>query len=548
MRKFQNLLSSLFLILLLVFSTTNVLAQTAATSEKVAPTLSTTEQESSKQVKTELIKEITTKLTDPEMEGRGTATPGGERAAKYIAEQFQKLGLKPLGDKDSYLQAIKFNSREITNESVLELGQTQLKHVENFGVLFPQPDKDINVTSEIVFAGYGLSAPEVNHDDFANVDVKGKIVVILSGRPKNVEIPAKYNSQTLFLKNLTSRGVAGIVISSFGGSSIKGVAEFLARPKLVVADAKTNFPFQIPVILADDATIEKLIAGGELTLAQLKEKAQNNEYVSFSTKNSLTIKIKVKTSEALASNVVGLLEGSDPKLKEEAIVYSAHYDAYGKKADGTIYPGAADNALGVATVISIAEAFTKSRPKRSVIFLAVTAEEMGLIGSEYWVNHPTWPLEKISANINYDGIGVETYGPVKRITGFGMEYSSLGDLMQEITLATGGTVFADPFPEEKVFYRSDHFSFVRKGVPAIMLLGAPDGDEKETIARARKFLSTDYHKPTDTIKADWNWEGPRQLGAVGFLMGLRLANSDKMAEWKPNTEFNHPRGTDLKTE
>lgn len=136
MRKFQNLLSSLFLILLLVFSTTNVLAQTAATSEKLAPTLSTTEQESSKQVKTELIKEITTKLTDPEMEGRGTATPGGERAAKYIAEQFQKLGLKPLGDKDSYLQAIKFNSREITNESVLELGQTQLKHVENLECFF----------------------------------------------------------------------------------------------------------------------------------------------------------------------------------------------------------------------------------------------------------------------------------------------------------------------------------------------------------------------------------------------------------------------------
>jgi Zn-dependent M28 family amino/carboxypeptidase len=244
--------------------------------------------------------------------------------------------------------------------------------------------------------------------------------------------------------------------------------------------------------------------------------------------------------------VAGVLEGSDAKLKEEAVVFSAHYDAYGLD-NGRIYPGAADNALGTATITAIAEAFVKSfptpasRPRRSIIFLVVTGEEYGLYGSEYWVQHPTWPLEKVAADINFDGIGTEIYGPVKRVVAFGAEHSDLGTVFEDVAAATGNIVTPDPLPEENAFVRSDHYAFVKKGVPALMLLGGPAGDVSIWTPRAKKWLETDYHSPSDTVKPDWNWTGPQTLGQVGMIIGLRVANTDAMPIWRTTSPFNKPR-------
>jgi Zn-dependent M28 family amino/carboxypeptidase len=190
-------------------------------------------------------------------------------------------------------------------------------------------------------------------------------------------------------------------------------------------------------------------------------------------------------------------------------------------------------------MVSIAEAFSKAsaRPRRSVAFLATTGEEYGLLGAEYWVKHPTWPLAKLAADINFDGIGTEVYGPLKRVIGFGIEYSSLGTMLEAVAAATGKEITPDPFPEEKAFYRSDHYAFVKAGVPALMLEGGPGGDFAPTIARAKKWLITDYHQTADTVQPGWNWDGARALAEEGLILGMRVAAGDEMPQWLPSAPF-----------
>jgi hypothetical protein len=379
----------------------------------------------------------------------------------------------------------------------------------------------------------------------AGLDVKGKIVVLVSGRPKNVDEAAwsKATSSHVISRNLIARGAAGLILAYVGTKEqpYSLIARYLMRRQVALADTSSPAPTLKlpPAVAASSEAVEKLFAGSGMSFAQAMSKAESGEFASRSLNKSATIAVRVKQEEGTGSNVVGLLEGSDSKLKEQAVVYTAHYDAFGVGTDGTIYPGAADNALGVGMIMSIAEAFTKSptRPRRSVIFLAVTGEEYGLLGAEHWVSHPTWPLEKVAADLNFDGIGTEVYGPVKRIVGFGAEYSELGTLLGAVAAATGSTVIPDPVPEEKAFYRSDHYAFVKRGVPALMLLGAPDGDMAQFLARAKKWLDTDYHQPTDIVRPEWNWDGPRTLAMTGLLIGMRVANADVMPAWLPSAPF-----------
>jgi Zn-dependent M28 family amino/carboxypeptidase len=295
-----------------------------------------------------------------------------------------------------------------------------------------------------------------------------------------------------------------------------------------------------------EAAAEKMFAASGVTWADADAKAKRDDFKPIDLKQSGTITIKLKKTLGVGNNVVGLLEGSDPKLKSEALVYSAHYDAYGLSSDNRIYHGAADNALGVAEMLSIAEVLTRAenKPRRSIIFLAVTGEEYGGYGSDYWVKNPTWRIKQVAADLNLDGMGTEVYGPVKVLVGYGAEHSSLGGLLNEVAVATGLRVVPDPMPEEKSFYRSDHYFFVKKGVPGIMILGAPDGTTESWTDRLKKWEKTDYHQPTDIVRPDWDWSGPRTVAGVMLLMGLRAANADSMPEWVPSSIFNRERGTD----
>lgn len=518
--------------------------QAAATvAVKSAASLSETERAAAARVRAETIRKITTELSAPDMQGRGTAQPGGERAARYIADRFSKIGLKPLGDNGTFLQAIKFKSSQVLPESSIKAGDAVLKQGADFVLAPPYTSDQLEATGQLVFAGYGVTSTELKRDDLEGIDVKGKVVVIMSGRPQNVDEAAwkKAASPMALARNLIMKGASGIILANVGTTAqpYKLIASYLSRRRVQLADAPASPVKLPPILLMGDEGVEKLFAGTGATYAQTLVKAQAGEFVSRDLGKQANISIRIKMEEAISSNVAGILEGTDPKLKDQAVVYTAHYDAYGIDEAGRIFPGAADNALGVAMITSIAEAFAKAkeRPRRSIIFLAVTGEEYGLLGAEYWVKHPTWPIEKVAANLNFDGIGTEIYGPVKRIVGFGAEYSELGKTLEDVLQATGITLTPDPMPQEQAFYRSDHYAFVKKGIPALMLLGAPEGDVTMWMARAKKWMDTDYHQPTDTVQPNWNWEGPRTSATVGLIIGMRVANAEMMPAWLPNAPF-----------
>jgi hypothetical protein len=523
----------------------------AVAAKKPAATLTPTERKAAARLRLETIRDVTAKLSSPEFEGRGTGQAGGDRAAQYLADQFAKLGLKPAGENGTYLQPIKFKSTQVMSETSFKVGDEVLKHGVDYVFLPALTSDQLDVSGGIVFAGFGVVSPELKRDDLAGLDLKGKIVIIANGQPDGVDAAAwkrATNPQVRAL-NIFSRGAAVMIVANAGSAAqpFSLITNYLSRRRVNLATQQGS-PFKVPpVLLASDAAMEKIFSGLDTTYAQTLAKAIAGDAVSRDMGKTATLVLRVKREETTSNNVVGVLEGSDPKLKAEAVVFSAHYDAYGIESDGRVFPGAADNALGVGTITAVAEALVKAfpkpaaRPRRSIIFLAVTGEEYGLLGSEHWVAHPTWPLEKIAADINFDGIGTEVYAPVKRVVGFGAEHSDLGTTFDDVSAATGAIVTPDPLPEENAFVRSDHYAFVKKGVPALMLLGGPAGDVTTWIPRAKQWMETDYHSPSDTIKPDWNWTGPQTLGQLGMIIGLRVANADAMPAWHATSPFNKPR-------
>ncbi|MFN2516542.1 MAG: M28 family peptidase [Pyrinomonadaceae bacterium] len=526
-------------------------ASSATPTKSLASVLTAAERKGAGRVKLETIRAVTTTLSSPEFEGRGTAQPGADRAARYLADRFSRLGLKPAGEDGTYLQSVKFKSAEVLRETSVRVGDALLKHGEDYVILPPYSSGQADVTGGVVFAGYGVVSEELKRDDLAGLELKDKVVIILSGQPAGVDSAAwkRATHPQVRAMNIFARGAVAMIVANAGapGQPFSTIANYLSRRRVRLASTPTPAFKAPPILLVSDAAMGKLFANSPVTYAQTLEKLKNGETASRDLGQLATLALRFKQDEAISSNVLGVLEGSDAKLREEAVVYSAHYDAYGIDGNGRIYPGAADNALGTATITAIAEAFVRafpkpsSRPRRSIIFLAVTGEEYGLLGAEYWVQHPTWPLEKVAADINFDGIGTEVYAPVKRVVGFGAEHSELGTIFENVVAATGNIVTPDPLPEENAFVRSDHYAFVKKGIPALMLLGGPAGDVSLWFPRAKKWLETDYHSPSDTVKPDWDWTGPRTLAQVGLIIGLRVANADTMPAWRATSPFNRPR-------
>ena len=547
-RSLRNVLWRAFSIALLSVSLLNssVFAQQAATAPAFA--LSAVEREASASVKVETIREVVTALSADEMGGRGTMQPGGDKAAQYIADRFAKIGLKPLGNKNSYLQLIKFRDLEYLPETSLKVGDEALKLGSDF-VVTPPLSGDKSASGNLVFVAYGLTSTSPKRNDLAGIDVSGKIIVMLEGPPKSVDKGQweKAHAGIGILQRLVAGGASGIIFISHGREEhpYSELSDYLSRRQVEMASEKENPSFLPPFLSVSNAAAEKLFAASGVTLAQALEKAEANGFEPINLKRSAKITVRFKNGNGTGNNVVGLLEGADPKLKAEAVVYSAHYDAYGIGAGNRIYHGAADNAIGVGEMIAIAEALSQpgARPRRSIIFLAVTGEEYGLYGSDYWVHNPTWKIKQVAADLNFDGMGTDVYGPVKTLVGYGAEHSSLGATMNEVAAATGLKVIADPIPDEKSFYRSDHYEFVKKGIPGLMLLGAPDGAVSAWVERMKAWEKTDYHQPTDIIRPDWNWDGPRTIAAFGVIMGLRVANSEQMPTWLTSSPFNRERGT-----
>ena len=536
---------SLLLAILLVTSTALGLTQSAPAPARA---LSTTEQQLLDRLSIATIKETVNALAADDMQGRGTAQPGGDKAAAYLADRFAKLGLKPLGDKNSYLQPIKFRETQFV-QTTFTAGNETLKSGTDFFVS-PPYSGDENIKGDVVFIAYGLAAPFLKRNDFAGIDVRGKIVLLRDGPPPEISKDQwkKAHAQANVLRGLVARGAAAIVIAGQNTETLtfSEIADYLTRRQVEPSSEAEMPEFLPPFLSVSETAADKLFTASGVTRAEAFAKSERDDFMPIDLKQQATITIKLKKTTGTSNNVVGLLEGSDPKLKSEALVYSAHYDAYGLSSDNRIYHGAADNALGVAEMLSIAEVLTRaeSKPRRSIIFLAVTGEEYGGYGSDYWVKNPTWKIKQVAADLNLDGMGTEVYGPVKVLVGYGAEHSSLGNLLNEAAAAAGLRVIPDPMPEEKSFYRSDHYFFVKKGVPGIMILGAPDGTTESWVDRLRKWEKTDYHQPTDIVRPDWDWSGPRTVAGVMLLMGVRAANAESMPEWAPSSVFNRERGTD----
>lgn len=534
--KNSKLVISFLLLLSITFSSF------AQTGTATASSLSASENDLSSKISIDTLKEVTAALSAPDMQGRGTMQPGGDKAAAYLADRMTKLGLKPLGDKGSYLQKIKFKETVLTPETAVTVGGQPLKIRDEFYSMgYNNGNK--NASGDMVFIGFGLVSRELDRNDLAGVDIAGKIVVIMHGPPGyiNKDSWQKSKASMNILLTLIRSGAAGIIFLENGrdDTTFQQKSDYSSRRQISMG-ADDGWPKELPPFVGvGPEAAEKLFAKSGTTAKDaiaLAEKPTGFKAIKLNQQAKITI--KYKETSGTSSNVVGLMEGSDPKLKEEAIVFTAHYDAYGME-NGKIYPGAADNAIGVAEMLAVAEAFSKmpEKPKRSLIFLAVTGEEYGLFGSQYWAKNPTWNIKKVAANLNLDGIGSELYGPVKTVVGFGGEHSTIGTILDSVAGPMGITLIPDPMPDEKIFYRSDHYSFVERGIPSLMLLGAPAGDKAVWMKRIKDWEKTDYHQVGDVIKDDWSWDGARTVAIIMAVMAHRISAADKMPEWLSTSRF-----------
>ncbi len=514
-----------------------IFAQTVAPAKA---SLAAEEKELAAKINIQTIKDYTAALAAPDMEGRGTMQPGGDKAANWIADRFKALGLKPLGDKDTYLQKIDFKETVLTPETSFRVGEQNLVRGADYGII-PYSTKIVPASGELVFVAYGLQEKSLGRDDLAGLDLRGKIAVMIDGPPANMSQADwdKMDPKWTIIGKLIRGGAAGIIFIGHGREKepLETIIDYISRRDISL-DGKSGGSQTIPpFVIVSKSGAEKLFAKSGVTLRDALAKAETNSFKPFNLSQSAKIIANYKITKGASNNVVGYIEGSDPKLKEEAVLFSAHYDAYGIE-NGKIYHGAADNALGTAEMLAVAEAFSKSpvKPKRSLIFLAVTGEEYGLHGSKYWSKNPTWNIKKVAGNLNLDGIGTEVYGPVKSFVGYGAEHSTMGAMLENVTAAMGITIKPDPKPEEKYFYRSDHYSFVERGVPALMLMGGLE-DMNATMKRAEEWEKTSYHQPSDMIEKTWFWEGAKTVADVMGIMGLRLASADAMPAWLSTSRF-----------
>ena len=512
-------------------------------------------------------------LSSDEFEGRGPGTAGEERTVSYLVNQYKQLGLKPGNTDGTYIQKVPLVG--ITADgaplTVRLNGKDETFRWKDDVVAWTRRVTDaVSIqNSEMVFVGYGVVAPEYDWDDYKGLDVKGKTLVMLINDPPVLDPadPTKLDAKMFGGKAMT---YYGRWTYKYEIGAQKGAAAILiihetepaAYPFDVVQNSNLGERFDLvtPDKNMSRAAIEgwvsldagkKLLAMAGRDYDDLKKLAATPGFrpVLLGSRAALTLHNKLRTIES--QNVVAKIDGSDPKLKDQYVVYSAHWDHLGVgEPVGTdkIYNGAVDNASGVAGVMEIARAYTKLQtpPRRSILFLNVTAEEQGLLGSQYYAVTPIYPLAKTVANVNLDGMNV--HGRTKDVTLVGIGASDLDDYVTAAVEEQGRVIRPDPEPEKGFYYRSDHFNFAKEGVPALDPDDGVDyvGQPPEYSQRVRNaYTEHDYHKPSDEVKADWDLNGAKEDLKVFFAVGYRVAQADKMPEWKPGNEFRAIREASL---
>jgi Zn-dependent M28 family amino/carboxypeptidase len=502
-------------------------------------------------------------ISADDFQGRGVNTPAETKTINYIVDQFRSAGLQPGGDlvagQRKWTQDVPLLQSDIVGnpQLTLNLGNGQslpLTQGEEIAVRSPMNGQTmLNLANvPLLFVGYGVNAPERNWDDFKGQDVRGKLIVVLVNDPDfeggegdfGGKAMTYYGRWTYKYEEAARRGAAGVLVihetapASYGWNTVKNsnTNTMFDIVRTNPATEHTAFESWIQLPLA-----QQIFAASGLDFAQAKEAAKRRNFQPIPLKATLSANLQAKTETITSHNVAGILPGKTHP--DETVIYSAHWDHLGigkPDANGdNIYNGAVDNASGIAHLIEQARAFTRGpRPDRSVLFLAVTAEEKGLLGSEYYATHPPYPLAKTAGVLNTDSMGV--WGPARNFTISGTAKLGLLDDLIAAGKQEGRYFTPDPHPENGGFFRSDHFSFAKQGVPAISFKPGIDlvnGGIKRGEALDADYTAKRYHQPDDEFNPQWDFRGVAEDGNLLHLVGERLANSREWPNWSADSEF-----------
>jgi hypothetical protein len=496
-------------------------------------------------------------LSDDLLEGRGTATRGHEIAAKFMAAQLEGLGLQPAGDAGTYFQEVPLRSvKPDESKSAFALtraGKDEALAFRTDYILGADPSRpDVTVEAPVVFVGYGVTAPEQGYDDYKQIDAKGKIVAFLFGAPKFASsLKAHYSSGEIKRANAVAHGAVGIILVDDPGfeqiySFSKRVRD-LITPEYRWLDKQSQPNDYYPQIkcgaeLSIDAT-RNFFAGSGHPADEIFTAAKAGKPPAFAMPMVAKIHTVSQAADTSSPNVIAKLEGSDPALKSEYLLYSAHLDhvGIGEAVNGDrIYNGALDNASGSATLLEIARAFStmKPRPRRSILFALVTGEEAGLLGSDYLAHYPTVPKSSIVADVNVDEALI--LWPIEDVIAFGAEHSSLDAIIQQAAKRMNLVESPDPMPDEVVFIRSDQYSFVRQGVPSTMPSpGFKTSDPKfDPPAIFGKWEQTRYHQPQDDMdQPGLDFDAAAKFARFVFLCGYFVTEDPQRPTWNKGDFF-----------
>jgi len=509
----------------------------------------------------DFIKDHTYKLGSDQFEGRGTGTEGETRAANYIANLLFSYGIFPIGDKDSYYQNIpmhgsypkkssKFILRVNETDNYLKLGEDYLIYKTGAETYIPNP-------IPLVFVGYGIIAPEFDYNDYLNVDVNNKAVVFLSGEPNsndenffNGSKPTVYSSPEAKQRIAISRGARGSIMIPIPDNGYRSdwkhlVQEFAFEYVTLAYSVSSHMSAMVNPSIA-----EIIFYGADHSYSDVLKMHDGGNVLSFNLQSRISFSGDFTERDFIGKNIIGMIEGQDENLKDTYVLLSAHYDhlGIGPQVEGdSIYNGVMDNALGVAALLEICRLYSKSatKPNRSIIFLFLTGEEKGLLGSVYFTDHPSRPLYKIIADINIDG--VSAFDEINDIVGIGAELSSLGYDLVEFARASGlkvATIPEDYFYESEAVTRSDQFSFMKAGIPSILLsegLNYKNTPYQEGLDRLIQWVKKIYHTPFDDLNQKLNFDAVQQHTQLIFDFSFRIANKTNPPQWNPGSPYINAR-------
>jgi len=547
----------------IIFCVIAVLVALAACTREEPATVSdgnVAGEDAAQEITDEFIREIIAEISSDAYEGRGPGSAGDAKARQYLARRLDDLGLLPGaadGTWEQLFDLVGVNSYQPEKwtfggpDSSLTIKQWD-DFIVNSGV---QKERSEVSDAEVVFVGYGIQAPEFDWDDYAGADVTGKVVLIMNNDPDwDPDLFAGdtrlwYGRWDYKQQKAAQMGAIGTIIIHTTPSA--------GYPFQVLQNSGAGARFELPAgdvpraqfnaWLAEDAARELVALAGQ-DLDVLREAAYNRDFEPVPLGVTTSIAMDVEIIRVQSANVLGLIPGSDPILKDEVVIYSAHHDHLGigpaNDHGDTIYNGAMDNASGVAEVIAMAKAFKSLpvAPRRSILIALVGAEEQGLIGSQWYAANPTFAPGKIAANLNYDGGNI--WGETHDVTYIGLGKSSIDQIVTLLLSEQGRVVKPDQFPDKGYFYRSDQFSFAKIGVPAVYLDPGTDFVDRTPEWGKQQvdyYTEVHYHQPSDEYDPNWNFDGMIEDARIGFWIGLAIANADDMPVWNEGDEFEAAR-------